>query len=37
VARGTGTIRSAAEADPFVELRAVEGMLAARQEDDVVR
>ncbi|MGH7266078.1 MAG: amidohydrolase family protein, partial [Candidatus Rokuibacteriota bacterium] len=29
-ARGTGVIRSAAEADPFVELRAVEGMLAAR-------
>jgi cytosine deaminase len=29
-ARGTGVIRSAAEADPFVELRAVDGMLAAR-------
>jgi cytosine deaminase len=31
VARGTGTIRSAAEADPFVGLRAVQGMLAAQR------
>jgi len=30
-ARGTGTVRSCVEADPFVELRAVEGMVAARQ------
>jgi len=29
--RGTGTVRSCVEADPFVELRAVEGMVAARQ------
>jgi cytosine deaminase len=29
-ARGTGTVRSCVEADPFVELRAVEGMVAAR-------
>jgi cytosine deaminase len=29
-ARGTGMVRSAVEADPFVELRAVEGMVAAR-------
>lgn len=30
-AHGTGVIRSYAEADPFVELRAVEGMLEARR------
>jgi cytosine deaminase len=30
-ARGTGTVRSCVEADPFVELRAVEGMVAARR------